>query len=124
MRLPFGVKTEEILAWIKNKFKEEGIKAEIESLRWNSEANYTLPDEEIVRSVVNCAERFSGEKSRAMFQWASSDARYFREKGIATIQFGPAELDGIHSYNEKVKVKEVKDYAKMYGAIIVDFLAQ
>jgi succinyl-diaminopimelate desuccinylase len=124
MRLPFGVKTEDVLNWIKNKFKEEGISAEIETLRWNSEANYTLPDENIVKSVVNCAERLSGKKSRAMFQWASSDARYFREKGIATIQFGPAELDGIHSYNEKVKVKEVKDYAKMYGAIIVDFLAQ
>jgi len=123
MRLPFGVKTEEVLDWIKNKFKEEGIKAEIESLRWNSEANYTLPDEEIVKSVVNCAERFSGKKSRAMFQWASSDARHFRNRGIDTVHYGPAIIEGIHGIDEKVKADDVVQATKVYTGVILDYLS-
>ena len=122
MRVPFGVKSSEVINWITNKLKNENLDIEIESLRWNSEANYTNPDNEIVDSVVNSAIKHGIKDVKPLLQWASSDARYFREKGIPTIQFGPAEYEGIHSYNEKVSIEEIKLYSKIYGSIIFDFL--
>lgn len=124
LRLPFGVETAAVMDWIKAKFAEEEIKVEIEHLRWNSQANYTLPETEIVQSVLNSAKKLTGIKPTPTFQWASSDARYFRNNGIPTIQYGPAELDGIHSYNERVKVADIKNFAQAYGIIIADFLTK
>jgi len=58
----------------------------------------------------------------ATYQWASSDARYFRYKGIPTIQYGPANTEGIHSYNETVDVKDLISSAKVYTGMILDLI--
>ena len=55
-------------------------------------------------------------------QWASSDARHFREYGIPVLQYGPAYLPTIHGYNERVKVEQIITCAKVYVAAVIDFL--
>lgn len=55
-------------------------------------------------------------------QWASSDARHFRAYDIPVLQYGPAELNTIHGYNERVKVEQIILSAKVYAAAIIDFL--
>ena len=63
-----------------------------------------------------------GEKLSRTYQWASSDARIFRYAGIPTIQYGPANLEGIHAYNETVDVQDVVNATKIYVCAIVDYL--
>lgn len=122
IRTPFGVDPKEVLRNIKEMLKEEGVEAEIEVMNSLIAANYTLPQEDIVRSVIRVAKKRTQKDVRPLFQWASSDARHFRALGIPTIQYGPAELEGIHSYNEKVSVAEIRESAFVYGEVIIDFL--
>ena len=63
-----------------------------------------------------------GEPLASTYQWASSDARFFRYAGIPTLQYGPANLEGIHAYNETVDVQDVINAAKIYICTITDFL--
>lgn len=123
LRIPFGVETGEVIKLIEKRFKEKNIDAKIEPLRWMSEANYTLPDELIVRSVVENAKKIAGINCTPVLQWASSDARHFRKRGIPTVQYGPAELEGIHSVNERVSVEDLKLFTRVYAGVIVDFVS-
>ena len=55
-------------------------------------------------------------------QWASSDARHFRDYNIPVLQYGPAYLPSIHGYNEKVKTEQIITCCKVYLGTIIDFL--
>ena len=56
------------------------------------------------------------------YQWASSDAREYREKGIPTIQYGPSNTVGIHSYNETVDIEDVKNAGQIYILSLCDLM--
>ncbi len=123
-RLPIGLSSERLLKELDKLVKRTlGDAGSIEVL-WRSEANYTDPGERIVRVVADNIEGVLGRQATATFQWASSDARYFRNAGIPTLQYGPANLDGIHGYNENVDVEDVINSAKVYLGAIVDYLRQ
>lgn len=124
LRTPFGVNPQTVVNWIREQLAAAGVEAQLETSEQLLPANYTLPSEAVVQSVVNCGTEILGRPVTASLQWASSDARHFRLRGIPTIQFGPAELDGIHSYNERVQVEEVRDCARVYAAVVVDFLSR
>lgn len=123
IRVPIGITNEEIkeklYALIKNLgFTEDEIKLEFS---WNSNSNYTDENEEIVQLCVKNAEAIWGKRVVPAYQWASSDARYYREAGFPTIQFGPSNTVGIHSYNETVDIEDVVNAAKIYIGILCDF---
>lgn len=92
------------------------------SFGWHSEPNSTSDKEEIVEIVAKHVEEVWGEPLNRTYQWASSDARFFRYAGIPTLQYGPANLEGIHAYNETVDVHDVINAAKIYICTMVDFL--
>ena len=46
----------------------------------------------------------------------------FRYAGIPTLQYGPANLEGVHAYNETVDVQDVINAAKVYIGAITDYL--
>lgn len=48
----------------------------------------------------------------------------FRYAGIPTLQYGPANLEGVHAYNETVDVQDVVNAAKVYIGAITDYLGQ
>ena len=56
------------------------------------------------------------------YQWASSDARDYRRVGIPTIQYGPANTAGIHSYNENVDIQDVVNAGQIYVLSLCDML--
>ncbi|MBO8142569.1 MAG: ArgE/DapE family deacylase [Firmicutes bacterium] len=122
MRVPWGTRSEEVVAHLREMLQARGLEVEIESLRWRSEPNYTLPSEPVVQSVLWGIRQVSGAEVSPVFQYASSDARHFRTHGIPTIQCGPGELDGIHGYNERVAVQDVIQFTQVYGAAIAGFL--
>lgn len=122
IRVPIGVTLKEVL----NKFEDIIDRLNLTGIEytytWNSEANYTDVDSELVKSVVENAETVWNRTVVPAYQWASSDARYYRMEGIPTIQYGPANTEGIHSYNENVDVEDIINSSKVYLGIIADLL--
>ncbi|MCD7833883.1 MAG: ArgE/DapE family deacylase [Lachnospiraceae bacterium] len=122
VRLPIGVDHQEIedmLCQIIEESGETGIERE---MHWNSEGNYTEETETIVECVRKNAEAIWGIKVEPGYQWASSDAREYRKLGIPTIQYGPANTEGIHSYNENVDIEDVVNCGQIYVLSLCDML--
>lgn len=122
VRLPLGVTCEMVEEQVIRVIKESGVSGVTYSFGWHSEPNSTSDKEEIVEIVAKHVEEVWGEPLNRTYQWASSDARFFRYAGIPTLQYGPANLEGIHAYNETVDVQDVINAAKIYICTMVDFL--
>lgn len=121
-RLPFGVKEEEVTQYITQELDQLGIQYELTRFGIRSEANYTIPSDPVCEAVVNNIQEISQHEAYGVMQWASSDARHFREYDIPVLQYGPAVLSTIHGYNERVEVYKVILAAKVYAGAIIDFL--
>jgi succinyl-diaminopimelate desuccinylase len=121
-RLPFGVTQDEISTFLKKEFEDLGIRYEIKPFGFRSHANYTPADDPVCKAIVDNISFVTGKESYGVQQWASSDARHFRDYHIPVLQYGPAYLPSIHGYNEKVHVDDIIRCAKVYIAAVVDFL--
>jgi len=125
LRIPIGVSTGEVLQELKRRVRDRfptGVAVEPKTTP--NEANFTDPKEPFVQNVLSAIRAVTGKESQPMLQWASSDARYFRHLSIPTLQFGPAELEGIHSTDERVKIRDLIDAARTYALVAHDFLAE
>lgn len=124
LRVPIGVPVkvvqEELVRCIRNRV-EEGV--DLETPHMPVEANYTPPTHPFVQQVLEIISEVTGKAPIPLLQWATSDARFFRLHGIPTIQFGPAELEGIHGYNERVKVTQLARAVRVYMLLIHDYLS-
>lgn len=121
-RLPMGVDQEEIAACVEEIRRESGVDGVEFELDYRSMPNVTDHEDELVLAVRRNAEAFVGEQVVPAYQWASSDAREYRRLGIPTIQFGPSNTVGIHSYNETVEIADVITAAKTYVAAVCDLM--
>ncbi len=122
IRLPIGFsvkEAEEKLEELLKDFKDDVSINVIAGI----EPNYTSPTTRLVSLIKRNIKEILGINPDVFVQWASSDARYFRLKGIPTIHYGPAEVKGIHGYNERVRVEDVVTAAKVYAGVAIDFLA-
>jgi len=122
-RVPIGLPAQKVidrLAAIVAEEKLDGIDYEIDA----NEANYTDDKESLVQAIVRNAELVWGQSVIPAYQWASSDARYYRANKIPTIQYGPSNTVGIHSYNEDVDIEDVVNSTKVYVGAIVDLLCE
>lgn len=122
IRVPVGMRSQTVL----NKVRELasrtlGDRGAVEAL-WCFEPCSTTPRERIVEIVTRNVAEVLGRQATATYQWASSDARYFRYRGIPTVQYGPANLEGIHSYNETVSVEDLISATKVYVGTVVDLM--
>ena len=124
MRVPIGVSSDAVLQEIDRVVqKEGGNNVEVKLLSPATEANVTPPTDPFVQIVLRAIQEVRGGSPQPMLQWASSDARYFRYRGIPTVQYGPAELDGIHGYNERVRVEDLVNAARIYALLIAYYLS-
>ncbi|WP_059172821.1 M20 family metallopeptidase [Bacillus sp. FJAT-27445] len=121
-RLPFGVTQDEVTSYLKNELDALGIRYEIRQFGFRSEANHTSAADPVCRAIVDNISFVTGDEAYGVMQWASSDARHFREYNIPVLQYGPAYLPSIHGYNEKVLVEDIVRCAKVYAAAVIDFL--
>lgn len=121
-RLPFGVTRDEVTAYLKNNLDELGIRYEIRPFGFRSHANFTPADDPVCKAIVDNISFVTGEEAYGVMQWASSDARHFRDYNIPVLQYGPAFLPTIHGYNERVQVEDIVRCAKVYIAAVIDFL--
>ncbi len=119
--VPFMISKEQVHEKLLEIIRESGAECEIEYLSWDSGAR-TDGNEALVHSVRNNAERITGRTMTPTYQWATSDAKYYRSHGIPTIQFGPSNNKGIHSHNEDVEISDVIKCAKTHLAVLEDML--
>ena len=122
VRLPIGVDTEELNREIENMIKDSNVEGVEYEADWKNFGNSTPINASIVQSLKKNAEEIWKIKVLPAYQWASSDARYYRELGIPTIQYGPSNTEGIHSYNENVDIEDVLNASKIYLMTFCDLL--
>lgn len=122
LRLPLGVTVEEVEKQIQEMLAESGVSGVEYELGCTMLANYTEIDAPIVEAIKKNAEALWCDQVLPAYQWASSDAREYREKGIPTIQFGPSNTVGIHSYNETVDIEDVEKSGLIYIQSLCDLL--
>ena len=122
VRLPIGVDHKEIEDMMARIVAECGVDGITYDMLWKSEGNYTDEDAVIVQTVKKNAEAVWGIEVVPAYQWASSDARAYRAEGIPTIQYGPANTEGIHSYNENVDIEDVVNAGQIYVLSLCDML--
>ncbi|MEH7010003.1 ArgE/DapE family deacylase [Neobacillus niacini] len=121
-RLPFGVTQAEVTEYLQKNLDELGIRYEIRPFGFRSQANYTPAADPVCKAIVENISFVTGKEAYGVMQWASSDARHFRDYQIPVLQYGPAYLPSIHGYNEKVQVEDIIRCAKVYIAAVIDFL--
>lgn len=121
-RVPIGLTRAQVNDRVHEILEREGIEATIEPLGFRSEPNWTLPTDPIVETLVGALRDISDPEARGVLQWASSDARTFRSHGIPVLQYGPAELATIHSFDEKAPAADVVLAAKVYAATTLRYL--
>ena len=119
IRLPIGVGADQVLKRVHTIATRHSGEIDVVS---ESSPNYTSPTEEIVRILERNVAEVTRKKPRVFVQWASSDARYLRARGIPTAHYGPAHLEGIHGFNEKVRADDVVAATKVYVATALDYL--
>ncbi|AST93879.1 succinyl-diaminopimelate desuccinylase [Sutcliffiella cohnii] len=121
-RLPFGITEEEVTHYLTEKLDALNIEYNIKPISFRSQANCTDANDPVCRAIVDNITFVTNEEAYGVMQWASSDARHFREYNIPVLQYGPAYLPTIHGYNEKVEVEQIITCAKVYVAAVIDFL--
>lgn len=120
VRLPIGLTGEAVLKKACSiAAKHDGLVTVINE----SAPNYTSPNAEIVKMLERNVAEAAKKKPRVFVQWATSDARFLRERGIPTAHYGPAHLEGIHGFNEKVQSDDVVAATKVYVATALDYLS-
>ncbi|MFJ7977659.1 M20 family metallopeptidase [Peribacillus sp. NPDC096379] len=121
-RLPFGITQQEVTSFLTEKLDALGIQYELRRFGFRSEANFTDAKDPVCKAITENITFVTGDEAYGVMQWASSDARHFREYNIPVLQYGPAYLPTIHGYNERVKTEQIITCAKVYVAAIIDFL--
>lgn len=121
-RVPIGLSRAEVNARVLEVLDEEGIAAEVDFVGFESEANWTLPSAPIVDSLVGVLQDLVDPTAMGVLQWASSDARCFREHDIPVLQYGPAELASIHGFDERCRAEDVITAAKVYALTTTRYL--
>lgn len=123
-RIPIGLTSKEVIKTAQKLIQETNITDVKVHVAVASEPNYTRLDESLVQILCKVSEEVNQTKTIPLLQWATSDARYPRLKGIPTLQYGPAIIEGIHSYNEAVNTKDVVNAAKVYAGTIIEYFYQ
>ena len=123
VRIPIGLPSSSVIARFEDIVRRQGL-SKIRYRFETSEANYTEVSDPLVQTIVKSAEEVWGHKVVPAYQWASSDARYYRIKGVPTLQYGPSNTEGIHAYNEDVDIEDVINATKVYAAAICDLVVK
>ena len=114
MRLPWGLSVEDIAAEIKSQIPPTAELTE----RAHAVASMTPPDSFLVQSACSCISDAYHIDAQPMVQWAASDARALRLAGFNAIEYGPGELETMHSVNERIRIDQLNTASDIYAHLI------
>lgn len=119
IRLPVGVGTADLDRQL------AALLGPLEGVSWKVtrrfEPNYTDPEHEIVRCVVDAAEEALGRRPAVNMRIGASDSRWYRRHGVPTVVYGltPHNMGGADEY---ILVEELAAVAKVHTLAAYDFL--
>lgn len=122
IRVPAGVTPEKVKQHIEKMLKETGLADVKCEFIDRSNPNYTAPTEEIFNTLDNNVREVVGVNAKPLFMTGATDGRFFRLKGIPTINYGPGEISLAHAYNEYVLTDDLIRATKVVAGTIVDFI--
>ncbi len=108
---------EDIELFISKKFKSLDYEL---SLSQSAKPFVTDRDSKIVKNISKSIENSIGIVPKLSTSGGTSDARFFGEYGIDTVEFG-VKNDTIHSINERTTLKEVEDLCIIFDNLIKNF---
>ncbi len=80
----------------------------------------TNQNSKIVRHMISAIKEVTDKTTKLSTAGGTSDARFFGEYGIDTVEFGVIN-DTIHAPNERTTVKEVEDLKRVFDILIRNF---
>jgi len=120
IRVPIGITPEEVKKELQVRLREAGLEdVEYEFINKN-EANYTSPNEKVVKVVCENATEVTGSRSRPSATVGATDGRFFRRKSIPTVVFGPTEHN-MGAPNEYITVEDLIKVAKVHSGVVIDY---
>lgn len=119
--VPFMITKEMIDEKLDEIIRQSGVRCDVEYTCWQ-DGSRTDANCDLVKSVVANAQKITGRTFVPAYQWATSDAKYYRKLGIPAVHFGPANNKGIHSYNEDVEIVDIIKVAKTHFAVLEDLM--
>jgi len=92
------------------------------SLTLNQSAKPFVTDHssKVVTHMVDAISKITGVNTKLSTAGGTSDARFFGEFGVDTVEFGVIN-DTIHAPNERTSVQEVEDLKKIFSHLIENF---
>jgi len=77
-------------------------------------------DSKVVKLLEKSIEEITDIKPKLSTAGGTSDARFFGEYGVDTVEFG-VKNDRIHAINERTSIKEVEDLYRVFKDLIERF---
>jgi len=102
MRIPPGITFDEAYEKAKSFVNNSSVE-----IIQKSNPNYTSPNNEYVQKLKMVIEKKLATKAMEMIITGATDGRYFREKGIPVIIYGPGKLGQAHVYDEHVLIEDL-----------------
>ncbi len=103
--------------FVKEKFKGLPFKLEIEQ---SSKPFLTDRNSKIVKTISKSIQNITGITPKLSTTGGTSDARFFGEFGVDTVEFG-VKNDTIHSVNERTTLSEVESLYRVFKKIVEEF---
>jgi succinyl-diaminopimelate desuccinylase len=123
LKLMFNVRNstattpKDIEDFVNNNFS--GLNYEFE-LKASSKPFMTNPDSKIVKLLTTSIKDECNIDTKLSTAGGTSDARFFGEFGVATVEFGVIN-DTIHAPNERTSINEVESLYKVFKRVIKEF---
>ncbi len=86
------------------------------------EAAYTSPDSELVRAVVEEAEKVLGRKPKTVVCAGGLDTRYYQARGIQAVTYGPGSPEQAHVPDESIEVAAIREVGEVYARLMLRLL--
>lgn len=120
IRVPAGTIPDEVRRRVMELLEEANLKDIECKFILKSDPNYTPPTEKIYTLLNQNVKEVIGLDLKPLFVTGATDGRYFRLKGIPTLNYGPGELPLAHAYNEYVQVEDLINATKVIAGTIID----
>jgi succinyl-diaminopimelate desuccinylase len=119
IRLPVGITVDRVLEEVAGRLVQVP-QVSFEVIR-RFEPNYTGPSAEIVQLVMANAAALLGQAPVATMRVGASDSRYYRERGIPSVVYGPTPIN-MGGPDEAVSLDDLFAVAEVHALTAFDFL--
>ncbi|MDR7484457.1 MAG: ArgE/DapE family deacylase [Armatimonadota bacterium] len=122
IRIPFGWEPGQTVAWVQKQLKAAGLDGiEVTLVPYASTPNYTSPRHPFAQMVRRHATDVMGFPPSFTVTTAATDGRFFRQRGVPTIIYGPRP-NGVGGLNEHITLEDLIRVTKVHAATALEFV--